>query len=176
MKVSVLDPFYPDEIVAKEEANLAKCPKANTLTYKPSKEGAETYDFTNTKAYAHRGKYMPGLSLYFPNFETTQSRFNKDMKLKEGQAVAAIRFSQKVEKGEPQTPSFSGEYELSFDAAKMAGVSMKIANGSSLGWSTRAVKGNVKIIARTKTKLCGTVDISGGNRGELKGTFNVDIL
>jgi hypothetical protein len=176
VKVSVLDPYYPQEVLAKEEANLAKCPKGNTLTFKDTKTNTEPYDFTKGKAYAHPGLYAPGLALYFPNVDTTQKRFNKDKTLKEGQAVMAFRFSEKTAKGEPQKPTFSGDYELKYEAAKRVTISLKLANGSSQGWSSRNAKGGIKIIARTKTKLCGTVDISGGNRGDVTGTFNVNIL
>ena len=176
MTVAVTDPYYPADVLSKEEANLAKCPKANTLTYKPSKEGETAYDFTQTKAYAHRGSLAPGLALYFPNFATTQKRFRKENTLKDGQAVVALRFSEKVEKGQSQKPTFSGTYGVKHDASKKVSISLKTANGKSLGWSSRTVEGSVTIVARTKTKLCGTVDISGGNRGDVKGTFNVDIL
>jgi hypothetical protein len=178
-KLEMNDPYYPKNVLAKEAVNVAQCPKETTLTYKTLKPAAgEPSAFGEVKAsYAPVSRYGTDLSIYIANFDTTQTRFRKEETLKGDQVVARFGLSVRTEKDAPKQVPFSGDYTVTFDkeVTHRATPRLEIAEGKSLGWSARNTTGKVTVIAHTREKLCGTIELLGGNRGDLKGTFNIDL-
>ena len=170
LKVELIDPLMTADALKAEEANLAKCPAATTLTYKaePEREGEPT-GFGEVKkvvAYAPR----PGsLHVYIANFDMTSAKFKKNP-LEGDQRVLELQFSHQ-DKGEV----LSGAYAMVGDQPNRVYLGLKIAEGRTLQWNSHQTEGQIQIVARTPDKVCGTIEIKGGNRGSLTGGFVVDV-
>lgn len=169
-EVTIEDPLMPADVLAKEEANLAKCPKATSLTYSadPVREGEPT-EFGEVKS-VYATTSSPGhVYVWIANFDLTTTRFNKSP-LTADQRVVKLAFEHKKE-GE----ILSGSYPTSYDVDQRVAPSLIIESGRTLQWSTGSTEGTVEVIARTKDKICGHIDIKGGNRGTLSGDFVADL-
>jgi len=169
-EVTVEDLLMPADVVAKEEANLATCPKATTLTYtaEPERDGEPT-SFGEVKSVYATATRPGNVSLWIANFDLTTTRFNK-APLDEGQRVVKLAFEHRKE-GEV----LSGSYPTNYDGDQRVSPSLVIEGGRTLQWSSGSTTGAVEIVARTADKICGHIDIKGGNRGTLSGDFVVDL-
>jgi hypothetical protein len=171
VRFDVEDQLFPRSRMAEETGNLAKCPSTSALTYTPEKADGKPKEFGAVKAAYAKARDPKSLSLFVANFETDQTRFNRDKRLTSGQVVA--RFQVYAKKG--KEVAFSGNYPVSGDPDARTTLGLHIEGGTTLQWSGRTTKGGVTITARTKDKICGTIDISGGGRGTLSGSFVAEI-
>ncbi|PKN57862.1 MAG: hypothetical protein CVU56_08820 [Deltaproteobacteria bacterium HGW-Deltaproteobacteria-14] len=168
--VSVEDALMPADVLAREAANLAKCPEKTTLTYTadPVREGEPTELGDVVSVYANTSS--PGhVYVWIANFELTTTRFNK-APLTGDQRVVKLAFEHRKE-GEVLSGSYGAGYEEDVRVAP----SVIIDGGRTLQWSAQSTTGTVDIIARTPDKICGHIALEGGNRGKLSGDFVADL-
>jgi len=169
-EVTITDPLLSGEVLDREREQLARCPEATTLTYRadPEREGepSELGEVVDVYAHAPRPGYV---NLFFANFEMTTTNL-REAPLEGDQRVLRVSLEHRSE-GEV----LSGRYPTSYDGDHRVGLGIHTEGGRTLGWSAHSTEGAVEIIARTHDRICGRVDIKGGNRGDLSGEFSVDL-
>ncbi len=150
-KFEVIDVVMGADRMKAEEANLAKCPAANKVTYTPKEAKPEEPVFTEVKAVRARSDQQGSVSLHFANVERTTGD-DWDKPLDPGQGVIQIYLG--LAAPGPTDDVLSGTYKNTSDAKGTASMTLNVTGGTgyTLGNNGGAT---VEIIARTLNKVCG---------------------
>lgn len=152
-KIEVVDVVVGKDRAAAEEANLAKCPTATTLTYTAKEPKPESPTFTEVKAIEARSSSVGSVSLKLANVARTGDEWS-DKPLEPGEGIVEIWLG-RADGGPPDI--LSGTYKSDGSVPMSASISLKVAGGTSYPIGSGG-KGDVEVIARTRKKICGKID------------------
>lgn len=165
--IKSVDLLVGEERAAQEEANLARCPAATTLTHTPKEAKPEDPVFTGPLKARATSSGAGQVTLELGNAEPTPDGFPKE--LTPGQGVLRLGLMYDGQDGDVLSGKYSlSEGKLRFDFG------LRVApGGTSLGLSSG--EGGVEVIARTPKRICGKIDIKDSWR-TVQGEFVADIV
>lgn len=168
LDVTIVDPLLPPETLAREEALLAQCPPASAVAYTGKKEGDEVPAFVSVQTAVAEAP-GPGVVVLWLANAALPSTDLRENPLQEGQVALRIELTHN-EKGE----IVSGVVPPKYEQPTRAGAGLHIAGGRSFPFDAWKTEGEVKVVARTRKKICGTFSLEDPWR-KVEGAFVADL-
>lgn len=163
MTVSVSDPVLTADILAAESAKLGRCPSANKVSYRTtSRVAGEPKLFGDVKS----GRAVSaGVGHVFIELSTAKTPTTPLKALAGAERVLRVELRVGATSGDV----ISGDYLVNSDQAQSARAVLHVAGGKSFGLGTAT--GKVAIAARTRSRICGTLSLTG--KRQVEATFDV---